>query len=361
MKRPAKLRELRLLSHSQASTQSNSVLSRVPLLNGGGDGSGAFLSSLRANLQISASEPEDSPSSPISMIHTPNTLKSPPRMSRHPLSMELSSDDATIHIPSESVYLSEKSDNGYEIDLPPVAPAVTICHATTEEDTVAALELIAESVSQQRQMAAKAIISHPVILAISILVFLSSVKLLYTGTLSDMIFMMTAWVSYSVLVLLIMKFMLRGYLDVIESVGGWSWLSASSINGASHKRDEILVAKENGEVVGVLVLRIAKSLTSPSMPGVRPRSSRRKSSARWTGIIRAWTVKRTHRLQGTGARLLRDVVTNCRLRTLDGPIFADDHSNSAKLLPSMFNVVFEKQEKWARAFLEQIIIAERGL
>ncbi|EEP80391.1 predicted protein [Uncinocarpus reesii 1704] len=377
MKRPTKLRELRLSPHST----SNSVLSRMPLLYSGGAGSRgtlqqwtggdqvpgllipiAFLSSLRANLQICASDPDDiySPSSPVSMISAPQKAKAAPRSARHPLSMEVPSDHATIPLVSESEHQHEKGDQSYEIDLSSAEPPITISHATTEEDTAAALELIADSVSQQRQMAAKAIILHPTVLATSILVFLTSVKLLYTGSLSDMILMMTVWVGFSVFALCLIKYMLRGYLDVIERVGNWPWLSETSVHGASHRRDEILVAKENGEVIAVLVLRIVKAMTSPDVPGARPRSSRRKSSARWTGIIRAWTVKRTHRLRGTGTRLLTDVVANCRLRTLDGPIFADDQANSAKLLPRMFNAVFEKQEKWARAFLEQIILAERG-
>lgn len=319
----------------------------------------AFLSSLRTNLQICAADPEDI-HCPSPLINTPNTLKPPPRFYQNVLSKEFN-DDAAIQIPLGSGYITEKSDHGYEIDLPPPTTSVTICHPATDEDTTAALELTAESVSQQRQVAVKAIILHPTILAITILIFLTTVKLLYTGSLSDMILMMTAWVVCSVFALLVIKYMLRGYSDVVERVGSWPWLSESSIHGASHKRDEILVAKENGEVIGVLVLRIAKAMTAPGIPGVRPRSARRKSSARWTGIIRAWTVKRTHRGQGIGTRLLRDVVANCRLRTLDGPIFADDHANSAKLLPRMFNVVFEKQEKWAREVLERTIIAERGL
>ncbi|KMP08788.1 hypothetical protein CIRG_08470 [Coccidioides immitis RMSCC 2394] len=380
MKRPAKLRELRLSPHSVPS-QSSSVLSRVPLLYGSDDGNGArlqhwtggdqvpglliplaFLSSLRANLQICAADQEDiySPSTPISILNTPKTLNPSSRFSRHPLSTELSSDDATIHISSDPAYLDEKTSYASEIDPLLADLPIQISQATTEEDTAAALELIAESISQQRQMAAKAIIFHPLILAVSILFFLTSVKLLYTGSLSDVILMMSTWVGYSVMLLLIVKSMLRGYSDVIERVGSWPWLSGNSITGASHKRDEILVAKENGEVVGVLVLRIAKAMTSPDMLGVRPRSSRRKSSARWTGIIRAWTVKRTYRFRGIGTRLLTDVVANCRLRTLDGPIFADDHANSVKPLPMMFNTVFEKQEKWARAFLEQIILAKRS-
>lgn len=262
---------------------------------------------------------------------------------------------------SPSVHMS-RSQTPYTTTPPnpPSSPSsTTIFPANTDEDITSALHLISDSVAQQRHIAAKSVLLHPAVLAITILAFLSTVKLLYTGSPSDIILMITAWTSCSLVGLLTIRFMIRGYIPAIERTGHPSWLTENSVHGLSPRHDEVLIAQQGNEVVGILVMRITKTVTSPDTPGIRARSSRRKSSARWTGIIRAWTVKRSHRFQGVGSRLLEVAISNCRLRTLDGPMFADDHANSRWFLPGMFNVVFDKQEKWARSFLEHAISAQK--
>ena len=186
--------------------------------------------------------------------------------------------------------------------------------------------------------------------------------MLYTGSPSDLVLMVAVWTAYSTVGLFVVSRLVRGYDTISSRVGDWSWLSESSISGVSHRRDEVLVAHCENEIVGVLVLRMAKTVTGAGTPGVRSGGirSRRKSSARWTGIIRSWTVKEPDRLQGIGLRLLGEAVANCRLRSLDGPIFAADHANATRVLPHMFNGAFDKQERWARAALERTIIAQRG-
>src|SRR5207248_1409649 len=129
----------------------------------------------------------------------------------------------------------------------------------------------------------------------------------------------------------------------------------------SQRQDEVLVTRYGDEIVGVLVIRIAKAVTGAGTPGTRSSGtrSRRKSSARWTGIIRAWTVKHNYRLHGIGAALLGEAISICRLRGLEGPVFADDHAYVNKVLPKMFSAGFEKQEVWARQFLEYVIAEGR--
>lgn len=58
--------------------------------------------------------------------------------------------------------------------------------------------------------------------------------------------------------------------------------------------------------------------------------------------------------------LLESAVSICRVRRLDGPIFAEEHHALAtKLLPWIFNKGFEKQEEWARSLLREVIEGER--
>ncbi|KAK2746367.1 hypothetical protein FQN57_003249 [Myotisia sp. PD_48] len=359
--------------------------------------------SVEANLQISTT-PEDAiygPSSPYtSFTSTPNASQSSlelPKYYSSPLDSYISSSSLestgyhtnyantqahTFHSassqPSTSSIASDASttpassisSSSSIITSPPgfpEAPTLTISPARTEEDLLSALHLIAESIAQQRQLAIKAILLHPAVLAASIFYFLSSIKLLYTGYPSDIVLMLGVWSMSSLISLFIIRRYVQGYSSLIERTNELAWFSEYSIHGLPAKRDEVFVARQgekdgtNGsEIVGVLVMRICKTVTDAGPPGLRPRSCRRRSSARWTGIIRSWTVKRTSRCQGIGTRLLQEAIANCRLRTLDGPIFADDHALSKRVLPQMFNVIFDKQDGWARTYLEHAIIAQRN-
>lgn len=350
----------------------------------------AFLSSLRANLQISTI-PEDSLYSPSPYMSLSNTSETSlqsdlDRFSQaghssslsytepeekaaaaHPGSLSYNvAQTPTLHKPhassSPAASFAPAATTTDNTAPPPPPPPLSIRPASTEEEITSALDLIGDSVVQQRQMAARYILFHPRVLATAIFIFLSSVKLLYTGSPSDMVLMLAVWTTCSVAGLLALRHLTKGYIPIIHRTSDRPWLSENSVHGLSHRRDEILVARHrgNGEIVGVLVMRIAKTVTEAGTPGTLARSSRRKSSARWTGIIRAWTVKRSTRFQGVGTRLLEEAIANCRLRTLDGPIFAEDHANSARILPGMFNGEFDKREGWARGFLEHAIIAHRN-
>lgn len=323
----------------------------------------AFLSSLRANLQISTFDDLQSPA-PLSAVSSPNTYGPtlPLIENRHALLPHTEKTRAFASADGPRASDGKTTKPGVGIDHAASHRPVTILFSKKEGDTRAALRLIADSVLQQRRTAVQAVLFHPYVLAVTSLVFLSSLKILYTGSPSDLILMMAVWIIYGMIALLVIGRLVKGYDDIFEKVGDWSWLSESSVSGVSHKRDEVLVAQSEGEIVGVLVLRMARTVTGAGTPGV-PSSgirSRRKSSARWTGIIRAWTVREPDRFEGIGLRLLEEAVANCRLRSLDGPIFAADHANSARVLPQVLNGVFEKQEVWAQTALERTITAYRG-
>ncbi|OAX85559.1 hypothetical protein ACJ72_00053 [Emergomyces africanus] len=347
MKRPAKLRAG---STVHPPTPSNSILSRVPL------------PLLHVNdISLSAWDVGDQ----IPGLRIP--LESD----------DANDDDDDVHIQFNSATT--------------LTPIITTSSATTEGDILSALRLVSDSVAQQRQIAVKCILTHPAILAPSIMLFLTIAKLLYhTGSPSDVIVIISLFSLCSLLALLCIRYMIRGYSTLAARVGNWSWLSASSVNGISQRRDELLLAKCGEDIVAVLVLRIAKTVVTPNkndatnttttnnnnnnihnnninnnnVAGVLilrpPRSSRRKSSARWTGIIRAWSVKQSHRHYGVGTRLLEEAVGYCQLRSLDGPVFADDHANATQVLPSMFHEKFLEHDQWARRLLEQVIWEQRG-
>ncbi|PGH14123.1 hypothetical protein AJ79_03240 [Helicocarpus griseus UAMH5409] len=365
MKRPARLRANSALHNPSSNT---SMLSRVPLLHVNDlslhswDVSEhipglriplAFLSSLRTNLQISSSNEDLLPPSPlIPVTNTPDPLKPIPRISAETKIYSTLPSSNFNGLENECEKESD-SQNFYP-------PPLTTFSATKEEDILSALSLVSESVAQQRQIAAKCIIFHPAVLAASIMTFLTIGKLLYTGSPSDLVLMLALWSACGLFAVLTIRYMVKGYTALAERVGNWSWLSESSVNGVSQRRDEILVTKFGDDIVAVLVLRIAKTVTNTGIPGMRPRSSRRKSSARWTGIIRAWSVKQSERHRGVGTRLLEEAVAYCRLRSLDGPVFADDHANAAQVLPGVFHGKFVEHDRWARRFLERVILEQKG-
>ncbi|KAM5444415.1 hypothetical protein MferCBS31731_000935 [Microsporum ferrugineum] len=383
MKRHSRTRELRLSSFASKDSL-YSMFSRVPLLHGvsaveeslqaltmGDHVPGllipiAFLSSLRTNLQISTF-PEDAiynPSSPygISLVNTPDTPCT---------SLYASTSQESLCLPSPAFQKPArcaKIIESLDIDSAPYSAALpastrlSVFPTQSENEVASALGIISESVVQQRQLAARAIISHPGVLAAGILFFLSSAKIIYSGSPADLILILSVWTLSILVAILVVRFMVKGYLDQIRETRDVNWLSQDSVHGLSHRRDEVFIARDEdgGDVVGVLVMRICKTVTDASTPGVRPRSARRKSSARWTGIIRAWAVKQPARSNGVGTKLLEEAIANCRLRTLDGPMFADDHVHSKRFLPGMFNVGFDKQDTWARRFLEHTVMRERN-
>ncbi|EDN06053.1 acetyltransferase [Histoplasma capsulatum] len=412
MKRPPKLRPS---SAGHLSTSSsNSMLSRVPLLHVNEMSLAAwdvrdqipglriplaFLSSLRTNLQISSANEDLLPPSPLlPLSYMPDPLKHSPHLT--PGSNKSSLSRSTLHptphprqniVPSTHTCTNAhpKTSNNTNTHSSPNRPTTTTTQtplitssATSEAEILTALRLVADTVAEQRQLAAKCILAHPAILGPSTMLFLTIAKLLHTGSPSDLVLTLALWSLCNLLALLAIRSMVRGYATIAEHVGSWAWLAADSVNGTSQRRDEVLVARCAGEIVGVLVLRIAKTKATAaaavarpggaangagvgigSMTGMGPgagplksRSSRRKSSARWTGIIRAWSVKQSHRRCGVGTRLLEEAVGYCRLRNLDGPFFADDHANATQVLPGMFHGSFLAHDRWARGFLEQLII-----
>ncbi|KAI5300691.1 hypothetical protein KEM56_002262, partial [Ascosphaera pollenicola] len=75
--------------------------------------------------------------------------------------------------------------------------------------------------------------------------------------------------------------------------------------------------------------------------------------------IRAWTVLAEYRNAGIGTSLLEAAISICKERGVDPYTldFAPDHANSLKVLPSVFNGVFERRDKWVRKKLGRVLAA----
>jgi dynein heavy chain 1 len=65
-------------------------------------------------------------------------------------------------------------------------------------------------------------------------------------------------------------------------------------------------------------------------------------------IIRAWTVKQSHRGAGIGAWMLKDAILLCLKYSWIGPEFANDHANSVRVLPRRLNGWLDRMENRAK-------------
>ncbi|PCH04621.1 Acyl-CoA N-acyltransferase [Penicillium occitanis (nom. inval.)] len=347
----------------------------------------SFLSSLRANLQISYED--------LNATHLEAFHYSP---GHYDLRISPYSNDLT---PS-SGFADDLEDPPSPTDTSTTsttqsfsAPTTWTYHATTEDDRQAALQLIAESIREQRSLAIRSILLHPAILAVAFLILTIIIRCALHAPQQKAPAPCFIGTGILIAALIAAERATRKYLTLASAVGDSSWLreglyqqQRNNNNGPaggskhqhshshshSHSRrdsmpleDEILITKDHDQVVGALVLRTARtnalSSGAPSANGMRAlrhRHSNSSTSGRLTGVIRAWTVKSTHRQRGLGLTLLESAVSICRVRRLDGPIFADEQLHSAHI-PGLrtlcwpFNAGFEKIEEHAKDCLKGVI------
>lgn len=343
----------------------------------------AFLSSLRANLQISY---EDLNANYLEACH-------------------YSPGHYDLRI---SPYTNDLAPSGFIDDLedPPsptdtsttsstqsfAAPTTWTYHATTEDDRQAALQLIAESIREQRSLAIRSIFLHPAVLAVTLLTLTIFIRCALHAPQQRGPVVCCIGAGLLIAALIAAERATRNYLTLASAVGESTWLreglyqqpqqrsnnNNGSAGGSKHHHshshhnsmpleDEVLIIKDQDEIVGALILRTARtnalSSGAPSANGMRAlrhRHSNSITSGRLTGVIRAWAVKPTHRQRGLGLTLLESAVSICRTRRLDGPIFADEQLHSAhmpglKTLSWPFNAGFEQIEEQAKDCLKGVI------
>lgn len=175
--------------------------------------------------------------------------------------------------------------------------------ATTNDDIVAALKLVAESVTQQRGMAARAIVLHP--LSVS----------MFTVAISALMHFMLKPGLYSKLVLTATGLVILSCAFVRQVTMGYA-VAAEDFSKMWLVDDQILVSKLGGVVIGALVYGWEKG---------EGRGNRRKKWGK--GIIRAWTVKQKYRCKGIGTELLEDAVRETAKRGGEEVVFAKDHAS----------------------------------
>ncbi|KIW64453.1 hypothetical protein PV04_09385 [Phialophora macrospora] len=309
--------------------------------------SAAFLTTLRANLTLDLEQPS-------SAANTPDILRPVDWIDSgafYPSSAtplfeqysEMTDDDDTTT-------MAERPENLLE-----TLPELTTKPAVTEDDRVEALHLIADSVAQQRQLASTAIIFHPFTLCALVLLLGLAYQNLYKGAYSDWAIIGTTSAGILMAVLITVRWLTGGYIFEAERIGTWKWLNEGRGDDDDSEytvvgsQDDILLTRYGDEVIGAIVLRGVRDPTASST------GKSRKNVPRTTGHIRAWTVKRRYRRKGIGQGLLEEAVAWCRDKGWQGPEFAENHANSAKIVHPTFTGGFKKRETQAREMLQRVM------
>jgi len=210
-------------------------------------------------------------------------------------------------------------------------PSLTYEVADEQEDLIAGLKLVADSVAQQRQTASRILIFHPLNMAVYIGAMAFLLQYFYK-TLSDLPLFFTTAAGITMVFLVTIRWFTGGYLFFAEEIN-WDWLGD----------DQILISKFGEEIIGAAVLRWEKG---------EGRGNKKKKGR---GVVRAWTVGLRFRGKGVGTGLLEEVVKNVEKRGGDEVVFAEEHANSKRILYSMYNGVFDSKERRARQALQDVI------
>jgi GNAT superfamily N-acetyltransferase len=188
-------------------------------------------------------------------------------------------------------------------------PALSTYTASTEDDRIDGLELVADSVAQQRQVTSKMLIFHPVNLAVYFVAI--GILISYLQRVGhDWIMMGTLIGGLTMCSFAAVRWAAGGYIALAEEIN-WEWLG----------EDRLVVVKWGEEIIGALVLGWADS-------ELKKKGGRRK---RGKAVIRAWTVKLKYRGKGIGEGLLEEAVKVAGEKGADGIVFDADHASKFAL------------------------------
>ncbi|EOD51279.1 putative acetyltransferase protein [Neofusicoccum parvum UCRNP2] len=241
-------------------------------------------------------------------------------------------------IPAAAAAAAQQPQRQAAADALAGVPELETEAATGDEDKVAALKLVADSVAQQRQAASWAVLSHPGVLAGYVLALAALHHYMHRAP-GDLPVVLTTAAGVTMALLVAVRLATSGYIHHAESVN-WSFLDEAA--------DSVIVTRFGGQVIGALVLGWA----GPSSTGNK--AARRRKGR---GVIKAWTVKLRYRGKGVGTGLLEEAVKETVRRGGEGVEFAEDHANSRRFLPAYFNGFLDRREDRAHDALQDVVNA----
>ncbi|KAH6895534.1 hypothetical protein B0T10DRAFT_219655 [Thelonectria olida] len=298
--------------------------------------SAAFFTFLRANLVLhsamtAATEtPRLDPTNPFASIIAPS----------------LSPFDAFSSVDATAALFDLDDDTNN--DIPPLSLEVL----ESRRDKVEGLRLVADSIAQMSQRASLSLVFHPICLAGLSAALAAAYRLGFVSSF-DAGLSMTVSCGVFMTYLMGIRYMTTGYVSLAERLR-WAWL----LRADDGEEDTLLAARYNDEIIGSLVLRLEPSPSAHSLAFSAKRKNRSNSLRGGKGIIRAWTTSLHYRGKGVGKDLLHEAVRVTRERCgRDAEVgFAQEHANSAMLLPEMFNAQFRRDEIRATKALNDVLV-----
>ena len=321
-----------------------------------------FFSTLQYNIFIDTSY--DSPS------HTPYDLR--PTSSgltsvsyTHSMS-SLDADTAPIDALNLPTTITEP-DEGLESKEATIGedgiPLLKTFAAHDDDARAEGLHIVADSVAQQRNIGSRAIIFHPIFLAVLVAAVGILTQIFNDQYGRNWILIGTTTIGVVMAMLGAIRMLLGPYIFEAERIGTWKWLNQGRSAEEQEETglkvldevDEVLITKFGDEFIGSIIFRGVQPI-SPASPGTNKRTRRAQSPTKHTRmVIRAWSVKQKYRRKEVGSALLEEAMKVGQEKgwIQHGVEIAKDHANSKRVLPAIFNGALDKFDQIAQNTLDK--------
>lgn len=251
---------------------------------------------------------------------------------------------------------STGTNEGDHVDEPIIdehgIPILKTWSAVSIDDRAQALKIVADSVAQQRNIASRALVYHPMTLALLVAGFAGIRQALYDGENSDYIKILMTFMGFVMSLLAGFRYVCAPYISEAERIGTWKWLDEGRSTAEEEQtgvhvlgeQDEILLTKFGADYIGAIIFR-----------GVQPSTGMKKSRKQTKMQLRAWTVAQKYRRKDIGTALLEDAIKVGEPEgwTTGGIEIAPNHANSKRVLPQMLNGSLDKHDEIAHKILNR--------
>jgi hypothetical protein len=275
----------------------------------------------------------------------------------------------------------------------PNLPSLTTEVATSKAQLIQALKLVADSVAQQRQVAATAVIFHWRSWSIMTVVFVFAYLVSYKDR-PDWPRVFMTCIAVLLAGLIVIRAWVGGYILEAQRVGTLKWLGDDDLSlnvtalagrieegipdrwrlhvqeGYSRGVDVVLTTTFGEKVIATVVMRVfenveqfeTRSLISDEAEseadeaGSNAGAVRMRESPAYAAFIRAWTVEQRYRGVGVGAAILKDAAMLCVEADIQPLAFSDLHANSLRILPDTFNYKMDLDCDRANGYLKRLMV-----
>lgn len=196
--------------------------------------------------------------------------------------------------------------------VPDLATYVT----TDDDEKVAALKLVSDSIAQMRQTASRILIFHPANIAIFVALLAAVLTRIYK-TKSDTGIAFTTSAGVVMAGLIFVRWCTGEYLFAAEE---YAKRAPEVLEDA-----DVVVTKFGGEIIGAVIL--GWKGVEPGKGSSSPRDSQRGKRRKWRAEIRGWAVRIRYRGKGVGGDLLEEAVKVAKSKGADSVDLAADHAS----------------------------------